>query len=41
MRKSISFLYPNNELSESETKETIPVKITSKIINYLKINLNK
>ena len=41
MEKSSSFLYPNNELSEGETKETIPFKITSKIINYLKINLNK
>ena len=30
MQKSTSFLYPNNELSESETKETIPLKLHQK-----------
>ena len=30
IQKSVVFLYTNNELSERETKETIPFTITSK-----------
>ena len=37
--KSLVFLYTNNERSEREIKETIPFKIASKIIKYLRINL--
>lgn len=29
-QKSTSFLYPNNELSESEIKETTPLKLHKK-----------
>ena len=35
------FLYTNNELSERESKKTIPFKIASKRIKYLGINLTK
>ena len=38
IQKSIAFLYTNNELSEREIKETIPLTITSKRI---KIPRNK
>ena len=31
-QKSVAFLYTNNELSERESKKTIPFKITSKRI---------
>ena len=31
VQKSVAFLYINNELSERESKKTIPVKTTSKI----------
>ena len=37
-RKSLSFLYTNNERSEREIKETIPFTITSRRIKYLEIN---
>ena len=40
-RKSVAFLYTNNERSEREIKETIPFTITSKRIKYLGINLPK
>ena len=30
VQKSVAFLYINNELSERESKRTIPVKTTSK-----------
>ena len=40
-QKSLAFLHTNNERSERENKETIPVTITSKRIKYLGINLSK
>ena len=42
-RKSLSFLYTNNEKSEREIKESIPFTIAKKKkrINYLEINLPK
>ena len=39
--KSGAFLCTNNELSERETKNTIPFPITSKTIKYLGITLTK
>ena len=30
IQKSVAFLYSNNEVSERESKKTIPLKITSK-----------
>ena len=39
--KSLAFLYTNNERSESEIKETIPLTIATKRIKYLGINLSK
>ena len=41
MQKSVPLLYTNNELSEREIKETIPLTITLKRIKYLGINLHK
>ena len=41
VQKSVAFLYTNNELSEREIKETVPLTITSKRIKYLGINLPK
>ena len=41
MQKSVSFLCPNNKLSEREIKITIPFTIVSKRIKYLGINLPK
>ena len=38
-QKSLSFLYTNNERSNREIKETIPLIITTKRIKYLGINL--
>ena len=38
-KKSLAFLYTNNERSEREIKETIPFTITSKRIKHLGINL--
>lgn len=35
------FWYTNNDLSEKETKETIPFKITTERIKYSGINLTK
>ena len=40
-RKSLAFLYTNNERSEREIKETIPFTIATKRIKYLGINLLK
>ena len=40
-RKSVAFLYTNNELSERKNKKTIPFIIASKRIKYLGINLTK
>ena len=40
-QNSVAFLYTNNERSEREIKETIPLTITSKRIKYLGINLPK
>jgi len=39
--KSLSFLYTNNEKTESEIKETIPFTVAMKRIKYLGINLPK
>ena len=40
-QKSIAFLYTNNEKTEREIKETIPVTIAMKRIKYLRIYLPK
>ena len=40
-RKSLTFLYTNNEKTERETKETIPFTIAMKRIKYLEVNLPK
>ena len=40
-RKSLAFLYTNNERREREIKETISLTIATKIIKYLRINLPK
>ena len=40
-QKSLAFLYPNNERSEREIKETIPFTIATKRVKYLGINLPK
>ena len=39
--KSLAFLYTNNEISEREIKETIPLITATKRIKYLGINLTK
>ena len=39
IQKSVLFLYTNNELPKRETKNTIPLTITSEKIKYLEINL--
>ena len=41
IQKSVVFLYTNNELSEKETKKTIPFIVESNKIKYLGINLTK
>ena len=38
-QKSLAFLYTNNEKSEREIKETLPLTIATKRIKYLGINL--
>ena len=38
-QKSLTFLYPNNEKTEREIKETIPFTISMKSIKNLGINL--
>ena len=40
-QKSLAFLYPNNEKSEREIKETIPFTTATKRIKYLGVNLPK
>ena len=40
-RKSLAFLYTNNEKSEKEIKQSIPFTTATKRINYLGINLPK
>jgi len=40
-RKSLAFLYTNNEKSERVIKESIPFTIATKRIKYLGINLPK
>ena len=40
-QKSLAFLYINNEKTEREIKETIPLSIAMKRIKYLGINLPK
>ena len=40
-QKSLAFLYTNNEKTEREIKETIPITIETKIIKYLGIYLPK
>ena len=37
-QKSLAFIYTNDEKSEREIKETLPVTIAKKRINYLGIN---
>ena len=41
IQKSLVFLYPNNEKTEREIKETIPFTIAMKRIKFLGINLPK
>ena len=41
IQKSLAFPYTNNEKSEGEIKESIPLTIPTKRINYLGINLPK
>ena len=40
-QKSLAFVYTNNEKTEREIKETIPLTIAMKRIKYLEINLPK
>ena len=40
-QKPLAFLYTNNEKSERESKESIPLTIATKRIKYLGINLPK
>ena len=40
-QKSLAFLYTNDEKSEREIKETLPVTMATKRIKYLGINLPK
>ena len=40
-RKSVAFLYTNNETTEREIKESIPFTVAQKPIKYLGINLTK
>ena len=40
-RKSLAFLYTNNEITEGEIKETIPFALATKRIKYLGVNLPK
>ena len=37
-QKSLAFLYTNTEKSERESKESIPLTVTTKRIKYLGIN---
>ena len=40
-KKSLAFLYTNNDKSEGEIKESIPFTIATKRIKYIGINLHK
>ena len=40
-QKSLAFLYTNNEKTQREIKDTVPLIIATKIIKYLGINLLK
>ena len=40
-QKSVAFLYINNEATEREINESIPLTIAPKTIKYLVINLTK
>ena len=40
-QKSKAFLYPNNEISETEIRKKIPFDIATRKIKYLGINLTK
>lgn len=40
-KKSVAFLYTNNEGAEKEIKESIPFTIVPKTIRYLGMNLSK
>ena len=40
-QKSLAFLYTNNEISEKEIKESVPIAIATKRIKHLGINLPK
>ena len=40
-QKSLAFLYTNNEKSEREIKESIPLTTATKRIKYLGLNLPK
>ena len=40
-QKAFAFLYTNNEKTEREIKETIPISIAKKSIIYFGINLSK
>ena len=40
-RKSLAFLYTNNEKTERDTKETIPFTIATKRIKHLGVHLPK
>ena len=40
-QKSVAFLYTNNEATEREIKESIPITVAQKTIKYLGINLTK
>ena len=40
-QKSLTFLYTDNEKSEREIKESIPLTMATKRIKYLGINLSK
>ena len=39
IKKSVAFLYANNELTEREIKKTIPFTIATKRIRYIRTNL--
>ena len=40
-QKSLAFLYNNNEKSDREIKESIPLTIATKRLKYLEVNLPK
>ena len=40
-KKSLAFLYTNDETSEREIKETLPITPATKRVKYRRINLPK